>query len=157
MIVQLNEDLQMAGGEHGEIGAILIGELITYVHNHKLGRVFNAQTTFKIGGTQLNQQPDGAFVTLERMPTRIKGDIPFAPDLVFEVISQSDVVAELDQRIDDYLQAGVRLIWIVRPSRRIVEVYRVGNSIPGIVGEQGELDGEEVIPGFKLAVSKLFD
>lgn len=157
MSVQLDEELEKVGGEHGEIGAILSRHLANHVYDNNLGRVFNAQTSFKIGGSQPSRQPDVSFVSLAKMPFRIKGDIPFAPDLAVEVVSQSDILAELDQRIDDYLQAGVGLVWVVRPSRQIVEVYHLNNPVPVIIGPADELNGEDVLQGFKLAVSKLFE
>jgi Uma2 family endonuclease len=147
----------MAGGEHGEIAAILIGYIFAHIHPNKLGRVFDGQTVFVIGGKPPRRQPDVAFVKLERMPTRIEGEIPFAPDLAVEIVSPTDTSAEVDKKTLQYLKAGVGLVWVIRPVLKIVEVYHSGDLKPLTLGVNDELDGEDVILGFKLKISELFE
>ena len=86
---------------------------------------------------------------------RIKAD--FAPDLAVEIVSESDIVFEIEAKLAQYIQSGVKLIWIIYPVRRLVEVYRPETGlIPEIKSGGDELDGLAVIPGFKLPVKSLF-
>lgn len=148
---------EIAGGEHGEIAIILSGHLFNYVYSKKLGRLFDGQTTFRIGGKPPTRRPNVAFVTLERMPKPIKGDIPFPPDLAVEIYSPSDPGGEVDEKIVQYQQANVRLIWLIRPVLKLVEIHHPGDRKPLLLSIDDELDGENVIPGFRLKVSALFE
>lgn len=154
---QEEEEIEkVAGGISGEIGSTLNGFLFAHVHPKKLGRLFNAQTDFLIPGVG-KRQPDVAFVTLERLPENVRDAVPLAPDLAVEVISKTDDFYQVDDKVDEYLRAGVRLVWIVRPIRKIIEVYHPGDRKPTTLGIDDELDGEAVIPGFKLPVKALFE
>jgi Uma2 family endonuclease len=90
---------EMAGGEHGEISMLLGGSLVAYVYPNKLGRVFDGQTTLRISGTSFTRRPDVAFVSLERMPQRIREEIPFPPDLAVEIVSPTDSADEVDEKV----------------------------------------------------------
>jgi Uma2 family endonuclease len=155
---EIQEELEeMAGGEHGEISMLLGSALVAHVYPNKLGRVFDGQTTFKIDGTPSTRRPDVAFVSLERMPQRIREEIPFPPDLAVEIVSPTDSAAEVDEKVLQYQQAGVRLIWVIRPVLKLVEVFHPGDLKPGTLGIKDELDGEDVIPGFKLKITALYE
>jgi Uma2 family endonuclease len=91
-------------------------------------------------------------VTPERWP---EGFCPLPPDLAVEVVSPTDRVDELDEKIKEYLQAGVKLIWVVHPVLRAVEVFR-GDQTVNWFWAEGELSGEDVIPGFRCRVGDLF-
>lgn len=103
------------------------------------------------------RQPDVAFVATAHLPASLKGNLPVALDLVVEVISKNDRYEKGDEKVDEYLAAGSRLIWVVRPRRKIVEVYRASKPYPTLLTPDDELDGFDVVPGFKLAVHKLFE
>jgi Uma2 family endonuclease len=103
------------------------------------------------------RRPDLSFICLGRLPEeRVPdGHLKIAPDLAVEVISPNDIHYETDQKVDEYLKAGTRLVWVVNPVIRTVLIYRADGSIGG-VRESGVLDGEDVIPGFRCAVTDLF-
>jgi Uma2 family endonuclease len=75
-----------------------------------------------------------------------------------EVLSKGDDVSEVDRKILQYQRSGVRLVWIIHPVIRAVDVYRLkdGLKLQRLLIED-ELDGEEVIPGFRFKVSRLFE
>jgi Uma2 family endonuclease len=150
------EENKMAGGEHGEIAIILSSHLFNYVYPRKIGRLFDGQTSFQVGGTPPKRLPDVAFVTIERMPERITGPLPFAPDLAVEIVSENDTVYELETKIIQYQQAQVRLIWIIYPVTHTVAVYHPHDLKPTVLSVNDELDGENVIEGFRLKISLLF-
>lgn len=158
-VVELSQEEieDMASLEHGAIGARLLRFLDVYVEEHELGLVFNAQTTFKVEGTPSKRYPDIAFVMAERLPENLRVEADFAPDLAVEVVSKNDTDFEIEERIIQYQNSGVRLIWIIHPVSQSVEIYRLSRGIESerLSGDK-ELDGEDVIPGFKLRVSKLF-
>jgi Uma2 family endonuclease len=84
-----------------------------------------------------------------------KGHIEIFPDLVVEVVSPNDFASEVDNKVEEYLQAGVRLIWVVYPQSKHVLVYRSGSVVQRL-GVEDELSGEDVLPDFRLAISAIF-
>jgi Uma2 family endonuclease len=82
---------------------------------------------------------------------------PLVPDLVIEVVSPNDKVEELDKKIDAYLADGVRLIWVLKPQRRSAVVYAPDLEQPQFLEGDALLDGGDVLPGFKIALSKVFE
>ena len=91
-------------------------------------------------------------MTLELMET---GHLPIAPDLAVEVISPNDTAHEVAEKIEEYQQVNVPLIWVIEPVLRIVDVYRK-NGVNSRLHESDELLGENVLPGFRYQVSELF-
>jgi Uma2 family endonuclease len=103
------------------------------------------------------RRPDLSFIRFGRLPGGEipGGHIPVAPDLAVEVISPNDLDYETDQKVDDYLEAGVRLVWVINPESRTVLIYRANGSINGL-REPDELTGEDVLPGFRCRVGEIF-
>lgn len=101
--------------------------------------------------------PDICFVAKNRTPENFDGPIPVIPDLVVEVHSPADTVGQIYDKEQTYLQAGVRLLWSVYTANKFVIIYRSSNSTPELLNLSDELDGEDVVPGFRLPVSKLFE
>jgi Uma2 family endonuclease len=100
---------------------------------------------------------DVSFIRAGRFPggQRPRGHCRIAPDLAVEVISPNESLYDVEEKVADYLAAGVRLVWVIVPPRRIVHVYRADGT-GGLVRETGELDGEDVVPGFRCKVADLF-
>lgn len=103
------------------------------------------------------RKPDVSFIRLGRLPGEVlpQGYIRIAPDLVVEVISPHDLAYEIDDKVLDYLAAGVRLVWVINPASRVVHVHRANGSVSWLV-ERDQLDGEDVLPGFHCALSQIF-
>jgi Uma2 family endonuclease len=146
------------GGKHGVL-AIRIGMAIAqHVEANRLGEVFAAETGFILfTNPDTVRAPDAAFVSRERIPP---GGIPEkfwpgAPDLAVEVLSPSDTLYEVDEKIEEYLEAGVRLVWIVNPRKRTVTIYSPGAE-PRRLAEDEALDGRDVLPGFQYNLRRLF-
>jgi Uma2 family endonuclease len=153
------EELQAVPSlEQGAIGIRLGRYLDAYVDEHGLGLVCNSQTTYKFVGQKPNRLPDLSFVNRDRLPQRIDQNADFAPDLAVEVLSKGDDVSEVDRKILQYQRSGVRLVWIIHPVIRVIDVYRLkdGLKLQRLLIDD-ELDGEDVIPGFKVSVSRLFE
>jgi Uma2 family endonuclease len=101
--------------------------------------------------------PDVAFVRADRLPAEEEADrfARLAPDLAVEIISPSDTGPEVDEKVGLYLGAGVPLVWVVDPRRKTVRVWK-GDGTDRLLSEDDELDGGEVLPGFRILVSRLF-
>jgi Uma2 family endonuclease len=107
------------------------------------------------------RRPDIAFVSSERWPIErpqsLKEDAwDVVPDLVVEVISPTDRAADLLEKVYEYFQAGVRLVWLVYPNRRCIHVFEASNQIR-VVTVNDILDGGAVLPGFHLPLNRLFE
>ena len=129
-----------------------------HVVPRKLGRVYNADAGFVLfDNPQLVRVPDAAFVRADRLPPEAERDkfLRLAPDLVVEVISPSDSMPEVTAKVMMWLDAGVRLVWLVDPRARTVAVYGL-DRVPRILRVGDELDGGEVLPEFRVAVAELF-
>ncbi len=96
--------------------------------------------------------PDVAFVARARLSQVSEtGYAELAPDWVAEILSPGDRPGEVLEKVGQWLDAGVRLVWVLDPVRRAARVYRMDGS-DGAVGPEEELDGEDVFPGFRLAL-----
>lgn len=138
-----------AGYLHGEVVAELAHRLMNHVKANDLGRVLAAETGFKLASDpDTIRAPDVAFIRKERLPVPPPaGYAELAPDLVVEVLSPDDRPGEVLAKVGDWLQAGVRLVWVVDPQRRVARVYRADGS-ERILGGDDILNGEDVVPGF---------
>lgn len=158
--LNLEETEVMADGVSGVIGARLTTFLSNHVINNNLGWVFNADTDFVIAkkpdGSDLKRRPDVAFCSFDTLPELPRTVVPVPPDLAVEVSSSRDETDDSDKKLREYRQAKLKLVWVVRPVGEIVEVYRDGKA-DKFLDIEGELDGDTVVPGFKLAVRKLFE
>ena len=147
------------GAESDEISLGLGASLRSYVRANALGRVFGSSTGYRCFPHKPLQvrKPDASFVSTARLPDgqAPKGDILVPPDLAVEVISPNDLAESLEERLSDYRKAGVRLVWVVSPGSRTVQVRRPDGSA-AILNESATLSGEDVIPGFACNVADLF-
>ncbi|WNV76589.1 Uma2 family endonuclease [Geodermatophilus sp. DSM 44513] len=145
-----------AGGRHGSTGARLLIRVGTFVEDRDLGDVFTAETGFLLRrDPDTVRAPDVAFIASDRVAeARVPGFIPLAPDLVAEVVSPSDRATDVTAKALAWLDAGVRLVWVVDPETRTVTVYRP-DGVRVLRGADA-LDGGDVLPGFTLPLTGLW-
>jgi Uma2 family endonuclease len=147
-----------AGFEHGAIGINVATPLDQHVRANGLGVVVAAETGFIITtNPDTVRAPDIGFVRQDRIQATgiTKKYWPGAPDLAVEVISPSDTVYEVDDKVQGWLAAGAGLVWVVNPRRRTVTVHRPTGA-PIVLTINDLLDGEQVVPGFSIRVADLF-
>ncbi len=150
--------LELTGSEHGAVTAELNGSLWHHVHEHRLGRVFGAETGFVLQrDPDTVRAPDVAFVRGRRIaeigvPSTF---FPGPPDLAVEVVSPSDRPKDVEAKVDDWLRHGTVEVWVVDPRRRTVVVYQSPGG-PREFGEQDVLQSPDLLPGFRLAVAEIF-
>jgi Uma2 family endonuclease len=143
------------------VAGVIFQMLFAYCRQHRLGWVFPENTSYQCFPRQpaLVRRPDVSFIRLERLSlatATAEGHCPVVPDLMVEVVSPNDTAYEVDEKVQLYLDAGTRLVWVVNPQQRTVEVHRPA-SLGSILREQDELTGEEVLPGFACHVRGFFE
>jgi Uma2 family endonuclease len=133
--------------------------LASFVHEMRLGSVVMEMLFLLRASPELNRRPDVAFVSAERWP--IGKRVPrteaweVIPDLAVEVISRTNSADDVAVKIEDYFHAGVRQVWVVYPVTSKVQVYDSPTQVK-ILQVGDELQGDPVVPGFRLALSVLF-
>jgi Uma2 family endonuclease len=151
-------DMGNSGMEHGGIGSLLGGLLAIYVKQHKLGIVCDSSTAFTLK-TGNKRSPDVSFVAKDRLkglkrPPR--GFFQGSPDLAVEILSPSNTIEEIHDKIVEYFDNDTRLVWVIHPDEKYVLIYH--SPEPDRFLRSGDrLDGEEIVPGFSMAVSELFE
>jgi Uma2 family endonuclease len=147
------------GWGHGRRTIKVAVSLDQYVEAEGLGEVVTGEPGFRLTtDPDTVRAPDVAFVRRDRLPPggSLPGYFPGAPDLAVEVISPNDLYTEVDEKVAEWLEHGTQLVFVVNPRRRTVAVHRPGQPVR-ILGSDDTLDGEDVVPGWSLAVRDLFD
>src|SRR5262245_20116683 len=148
-----------AGGTASQLAGMIFVLLWPFVSSRNLGMLTTADGTYILVHDPLTiVVPDVAFVRWERLPGRVSPDgyIPVPPDLAIEVRSPSDRRGDIDAKLARYRTARVPLVWWVDPRHRTVELYRDGVLVAEL--RDGDvLDGEDILPGFTLPVSQIFE
>jgi len=149
------------GAKSELIATTLILWLGQFCREHGLGHVFGGGTGYRCwtgkNGRPRVRKPDVSVVRAGRFENEEvpDGDISFPPDLAIEVLSPNDKAEELEQKLADYRTAKVKLVWVVSPWTRTVQVRRLDGT-SAFLDEAGELSGEDVVPGFARNVADLF-
>lgn len=145
------------GWKESFLAAFLIRVLGNFNAERKLGVVCGPDSTQQIA-LNLVRIPDVSFFLWDRLPDRKLPQEPvplLVPDLAAEVLSRSNTSAEMRRKREEYFRAGVRLVWLIDPATRTVEVYTSPSDCVTL-NDEDELTGGDVLPGFKLAVRELF-
>ena len=151
-------EMPPASGLHGIYGGRLQAYLGYYVLTQRLGKVLSAGTGFIIArAPDTVRAPDIAFVSQKRLPDPLPdGYLPIAPDLAVEVVSPNDTKREVMEKVGEWLDAGVRLVWVVEFRKRTITVYRSRQQVL-VLTEENILEGGDVVPGFSLPVQDVFN
>ena len=147
------------GNTHGKVVASLVIELGSFVKPRRLGTLVTSDSGVLLErDPDTVREPDIGFTSVERMP--LDDDTPgyaeVAPDLVVEVVSPGDKQREVNDKARMWLSHGVRLVWVVYPQTRTVNVHREGQAVLTL-GEDDALDGLDVVPGFSCPLRDVFD
>jgi Uma2 family endonuclease len=151
------EDLPM-GALAATIATFLASHLNVFAWQRRLGFA-TSEATFRLLPDRPQRRPDVAFIPYERWVPQPGSEDPPAwnvvPTLTVEVVSPNDVITELEEKLRDYFDAGVRLVWVLNPTLRRVYVYESFTQVR-ILQENDELDGGPALPGFRLRIADLF-
>ena len=146
------------GFHSSRVGGLVFGLISNYGEGNGLGWAVPADASYQCFSDPLKvRRPDASFVKRGRFPGEQfpQGHCPIAPDLAVEVISPNDNSNEIEEKLADYLDAGVSLVWVFYPRTRSVHVYRANGHLERLT-EEHLLKGEDVIPGFSCMVSECF-
>jgi Uma2 family endonuclease len=122
-----------------------------------LGHVFDSSTGFRLPGGNI-RVPDVSFVAMGRFASEQvpEGFPDLPPDLAIEVLSPDDRSRDVLDKVGEYLQAGVRLVWVIDPKGRTAAVHRSLTDVRQL-GPDDVLDGEDVVPGFRCPLAEVID
>ena len=167
-LCQINEDWKLEQTAKGEliimppVGAIsgnreseFNADVVIWNRQSKLGKVFSSSTVFTLpnGG---NRSPDVAWVKSDRWESLTLEEQekfpPLCPDFVIELRSRTDSLSQLQEKMQEYLDSGLQLGWLINPQAQEVEIYRPNQAVE-IVQLPTILSGEKVLPGFILEIS----
>ena len=151
------------GGEAGRKNRRLTQQIGIWTDQNKTGEAFDSSTVF-ILPNGARRSPDVSWIRLERWNTltlkQKQGFPPIAPDFVIELASPSDLknqrYEDLQAKMQEYVNNGVQLGWLIEPEAKTVEIYKVGQQVE-ILNNPQNLSGEDVLPGLILDLSEIFD
>ena len=146
------------GGETGRRNSSINAQLSVWNDRTGLGVVFDSSTGFKLpkGG---DRAPDASWVARARWNAltaeQREGFLPLCPDFVIELRSRTDTVSSLQAKMQEYLDNGVQLGWLVDPKRKVAEIYRPELAVE-ILSQPLQLSGDPVLPGFVLDLTNIW-
>jgi Uma2 family endonuclease len=150
-------DMAPVSIDHGDTVGLLQELIGPYVRSRKLGRVGPEIGFVLARNPDIVRAPDIAFVRAERLTQRKpKGFYEGPPDLAVEVLSPDDTASEVQQKVQDYLLHGTRLVWVVDPHSKTVTAYQPSGEAHVYSGDEA-VPGGEVLPGFSLRPADLFN
>lgn len=145
-----------SGDEHGRVTITLGWAVANHVKSRNLGILHGAETGFILSrDPDTVRAPDLAFTRADRAKPPVRGFVPVVPDLVAEVLSPDDRPGYVREKIAEWLEAGVLVVWVVDPRVRTVSVHESGRP-PTVFVESDMLRGGDLLPGFELPVRDLF-
>lgn len=146
---------KMPTEEHGLVAGNLVAALHNFVRPKRLGRV-GVEVRHRLPQDNRNSRmPDVSF-TSARRPLVKTGSVPQMPDLAIEIQSPDDTIKKLREKAAYYLENGSRLVWLIYPHKRLIEVYSLDVDVE-ILLESDLLTGADVLPDFSMPVADVFD
>lgn len=145
------------GFKESTLGSIIVQRIWNYLDENDLGVAFNPDAPILVRPGRI-RFPDTGFISWKRLPNEElpeKWIIDVMADLAVEVLSRSNTVKEMELKLDDYFEAGVKLVWYVDPRAETITVYTSRHTKKTLTVED-TLDGGKVLPGFSLPIKKLF-
>jgi Uma2 family endonuclease len=171
-LCQLNRDLRLernaegdiivmppTGGETGNRNSEITRQLGNWTKQNGTGAVFDSSTGFKLPNGA-DRSPDAAWVQRSRLAILTQKEkekfLPLCPDFVIELLSPSNDLDEVKNKMDEYVDNGSRLGWLLDPKSRRVYVYRPGARVV-VIESAEEISGEPELPGFVLDLREIWE
>jgi Uma2 family endonuclease len=146
------------GGETGRSNVNLILQLASWNEQKQLGEVFDSSTGFTLPNGA-DRSPDVSWVEKSRWDSLTKKQkekfIPLCPDFTIEIMSPSDTLKKVQEKMHEYMSNGCRLGWLINRKKQELEIYRIGQNVEILKSPQN-LSGETVLPGFVLSLEKIW-
>lgn len=142
------------GGETGSYNSEINADFVLWNRQTKLGKVFDSSTCFKLPGGG-DRSPDVAWIKIERWNSltleQQRKFPPIAPDFVLELLSPTDSLEKTQAKMQEYMNSGVQLGWLLSRDHKKVEIYRNGQPVE-VLDAPKQLFGEDILPGFVLNI-----
>jgi Uma2 family endonuclease len=146
------------GGETGRRNTNLIIDVGTWNRQTQLGQVFDSSTCFKLPNGA-DRSPDVSWIRQDRWdtltPEQKEKFPPICPDFVIELMSPSDILKTVQAKMQEYIDNGVKLGWLLNRKERKVEIYRIGRDVETLQSPTS-LSGEAILPGFVLDLGSIW-
>lgn len=150
--------MALTGGDTGRRNTDLVIEIGFWNRTRQAGIVFDSSTGFKLPNGA-NRSPDVAFVALDKWqaltPEERTKYPPLCPDFLVELMSETDYLREATDKMQEYMENGCRLAWLINPKTEEARVYRPDGSVRVVHGFDNTLSGEDVLPGFTFDLALL--
>ena len=147
------------GGETGKRNVKVTTQLDLWNEQTELGEVFDSSTGFTLPN-KADRSPDASWVEKSRWsaltPEQREKFIPLCPDFVIELVSPSDSLKKSQEKMQEYMENGCRLGWLINRKKREVEIYRPGRDVEILQSPQ-TISGEDVLPEFVLNLQKIWN
>ncbi len=145
-----------SGLESDEVAAEIIRLLGNWVRPRKLGRVAASSAGFVLPNADSDvRAPDASFIKADRLRRTTNRYAELVPDLMFEVRSQTDSLAKLRDKIQEFLRLGTQVGVLVDPRSQTLEVYRLG-SVPVVLGNSDVFTVPDLLPGWEMAIADIW-
>jgi len=171
-LAQMNQDVRLeltakgeliimppTGGETGNRNFEFYIDLGIWNRQKRLGKAFDSSTGFVLPNGA-NRSPDASWIKMERWseltPQQRQKLLPLCPDFAVELVSESDRIANTREKMQEYLENGLRLGWLIEPKTRTVEIYRPNREVE-VLPNPVRLSGEDVLPDFTLTLAEVWD
>ena len=146
------------GSESGKFNGDLFGQIWYWNRHSKLGVVFDSSTGFKLYNGAI-RSPDVSWIAIARWNNlsdkQKRGFAPIDPDFVIELLSPNDDLSTTREKMNEYINCGVRLGWLINPDVKEVEIYRHDGERE-IINHPGSLSGEMVLPELMVDLADIF-
>ena len=146
------------GSESGRQNTDLLGQIWYWNRQTKLGVVFDSSTGFTLPNSA-KRSPDVSWIEISRwreLTTQQQRKFaPIAPDFVLELLSPNDRLPDIQAKMREYRECGVKLGWLIYPDEKIVEIYRLGKVVE-IIANPTSLSGENLMPGLTVELNEIF-
>jgi Uma2 family endonuclease len=146
------------GSQSGQRNGKLFFQVELWNSQKRLGVTFDSSTGFKLANGAV-RSPDVSWIALARWDAltdrQKRGFAPIDPDFVIELMSPTDELLELQQKMSEYMACGVRLGWLINPDEKQVEIYRQGQN-KQLLSSPISLSGEDFLPGLTVDLAEIF-
>jgi Uma2 family endonuclease len=146
------------GGKTGRLNAEITFQLAAWNRTNKLGETFDSSTAFRLENTAV-RSPDAAWVSKERWArlteTEKEQFPPICPDFVIELLSVSDEITNVQNKMREWIANGCRLAWLINPYENKTYIYKHGEKTEIVESFEGTISGGDVLKGFVFDLSVL--
>jgi len=150
--------MALTGGKTGKRNMALSANLYNWNEKTKLGQTFDSSTGFKLPNTSV-RSPDAAWISNEKWnalsETEKEKFPPLCPEFIIELMSATDEITHAFVKMNEYMENGCELAWLIYPTEKKTFIYRKGENQEIIEGFDKKLSGENILKGFEFDLKEI--